>query len=249
MGFGIGVGLSSRDGLLYRDPDAPYNRNCIDARGPCDRTAATGAPAFVIAGLILAGGRSTRMGGGDKTLLPLGGRPILTRVIERLRPQVDVLALNANGDAGRFAAFGLPVLADAFPGQAGPLAGVLTGMDWAAARSIRQIVTVAADTPFFPADLVTGLRAAAHAAVAPIALAASPGADGGFALHPTFGLWSVALRDDLRAALADGVRRVSEWAGRHRCARAVFHDRGEPFFNVNAPADLDRAAELLAAAR
>jgi molybdenum cofactor guanylyltransferase len=136
----------------------------------------------MIAGVILAGGRATRMGGGDKGLLPLGGRPLLAHVVARLGPQVDRLALNANGDPARFAGFGLPVVADSVPGHAGPLAGVL---DWAAAKGAEAIATAAADTPFFPADLVAGLRAAAAAAAVPLAVAATPPDD----WHPTFGLW------------------------------------------------------------
>jgi molybdopterin-guanine dinucleotide biosynthesis protein A len=202
-----------------------------------------------ILGVILAGGRSTRMGGGDKCLLPLGGRPILTHVIERLAPQVDALALNANGDPARFAAFGLPVLPDGVAGHAGPLAGVLAGMDWAAGRGASAIVTAAADTPFFPRDLVTLLRAAAVAADTGLAMAATPGEDGRPDRHPTFGLWPVALREDLRAALAAGTRKVVAWTEPHGCARAIVHDRGEPFFNVNTPDDLRAAETMLEAQR
>jgi molybdopterin-guanine dinucleotide biosynthesis protein A len=198
----------------------------------------------MIAGVILAGGLATRMGGGDKCLLPLGGRPILAHVIERLAPQVDALALNANGDPARFARFGLPVLADSVEGYAGPLAGVLAGMDWAHAQGAEAIVTAAADTPFFPADLVVALCSAAHAADTGLAMALTPAAEG-LDRHPTFGLWPVALREDLRAALARGVRKVVAWTEPHGCARAVFHGRGEPFFNVNTPEELARAEAML----
>lgn len=203
-------------------------------------------------GVILAGGRATRMGGGDKGLLTLGrdgvgagaagGRTILDEVIARLGPQVSGMALNANGDPARFAGLGLAVLPDSVDGFAGPLAGVLAGMDWAAGRGASHVVTVAADTPFFPCDLVPRLQLAAEAGGRPIALAATPDPQRGLARHPTFGLWPVGLRDDLRAALADGVRKVVAWTDRHGTALAEFPvDRGDPFFNVNTPQDLERA--------
>jgi molybdopterin-guanine dinucleotide biosynthesis protein A len=201
-----------------------------------------------IAGVILAGGLARRMGGGDKVLMPLGGRPILAHVIERLAPQVDVLALNANGDPARFAAFGLPVVPDSAPGHPGPLAGVLAGLDWAAARGAELMVSAAGDTPFFPANLVTGLRAAAVAAATPLAMAVSASAEGGLDRHPTFGLWPVDLREDLRAALAAGTRRVVDWTARHGCARAVFQGRGAEFFNINTPSDLACAEAIIQAA-
>jgi molybdopterin-guanine dinucleotide biosynthesis protein A len=197
-----------------------------------------------ILGVILAGGGAVRMGGGDKCLLKLGGRPILAHVVERLAPQVDGVALSANGDPERFAGFGLPVLPDGLM-DAGPLAGVLAGLDWAAARGARGIVTAAADTPFLPRDLVTALRAAAHAADRSLAMAMTPG-EAGLDAHPTFGLWPVAQREELRTALAAGTRRLAAWAEARGCARAIFHDRGEPFFNVNTPEDLARARAMLA---
>ena len=200
-------------------------------------------------GVILAGGRATRMGGGDKCLLQAGGRSLLAHAIDRLRPQVDGLILNANGDPARFAGFGLPVVADSVAGFAGPLAGVLAGMEAAAARGASHIVTVAGDTPFFPGDLAARLRDAAQAEGKPLACAAAP--EGGRLWdHPTFGLWPVALAADLRAALEGGVRKVVLWTGRHGCARAVF-DPGppdgsgiDPFFNVNTPADLTEADRI-----
>lgn len=200
----------------------------------------------MIAGVILAGGLSRRMGGGDKALLPLGGRPILERVIGRLAPQVDVLALNANGDPARFAPFGLPVVPDSVEGFAGPLAGVLAGMDWAAARDVPLIATAAADTPFFPRTLVADLRAAMAAKGTPLAVAVTDDTERGQAPHPTFGLWSVALREDLRAALAGGLRKVVAWTRPHGCAEHVFRAPYEPFFNVNTPDDLIRAEAMLA---
>ncbi len=200
-----------------------------------------------VPGVILAGGLATRMGGGDKCLLELASRPLLAHVIERLAPQAGPLALNANGDPARFAPFGLPVLPDSVPGFPGPLAGVLAGLDWAQALGAAQIVTVAADTPFFPTDLVARLQAAAEAQGAPIALAATPDERRGLARHPTFGLWPVALREDLRAALQAGTRKVVAWTDRHGAANALFDASAhDPFFNINTPEDLERARRILA---
>ncbi len=206
-------------------------------------------------GVILAGGRATRMGGGDKGLLPLGGRPLLAHVIDRIRPQVGGLALNANGDPARFAEFCLPVIADSIEGHPGPLAGVLAGLDWAAGQGADSIVTVAADTPFFPTDLVERLQEAARGMEHPLVLATTPrgagetlksGGGGRVNRHPTFGLWPVALRDDLRAALRGGLRKVVLWTDSHDGREALFPaGRVDPFFNVNTPGDLDRAAAML----
>ena len=205
-------------------------------------------------GVILAGGRATRMGGGDKGLLALGDRTVLDHVIDRLAPQVAAMALSANGDPARFARFGLPVLADPLPDFPGPLAGVLAGLDWAAAKGVETIVTVAADTPFFPRDLVARLQGVAEGQAHPLVLAATPRGEGertksmrggGLIRHPTFGLWPVALRDDLRAALTEGLRKVVMWTEPHGGREAVFDDPGEPFFNVNTPADLDAARARL----
>lgn len=208
-----------------------------------------------VLGVILAGGLATRMGGGDKGLLRLGGRPLLAHVIDRLRPQVAGLALNANGDPARFAAFGLPVVPDSISGFPGPLAGVLAGLDWAAGQGADCIVTAAADTPFFPADLVARLQERAAGMVHPLVLATTPGNDaetlrsggsGRVNRHPTFGLWSVALRDDLRAALRGGLRKVVLWTDAHGGREALFPVGAvDPFFNVNTPGDLDRAGALL----
>ena len=198
-------------------------------------------------GVILPGGLARRMGGGDKGLLDVGGQRILEHVIERIKPQVSALALNANGDPARFSEFGLPVLADTIQGYAGPLAGVLAGLDWAAGKGAGAIVTVAADTPFFPRDLLVRLAAAAELAGTPIALAATPDAKRGQVRHPTFGLWPVDLRDDLRAALNSGVRKVVLWTDGHGTASALFDTSAyDPFFNVNTPEDLDHAREMLA---
>lgn len=199
-------------------------------------------------GVILAGGLATRMGGGDKGLLELGGRPILNHVIDRLTPQVGALALNANGDPARFAGYGLPVVGDSIQGFAGPLAGVLAGLDWAADQGAQAIVTAAADTPFFPRDLVARLWAQAEGQAHPLVLAATPDPVRGQVRHPTFGLWPVALRDDLRAALQDGLRKVVLWTDAHDGRCAVFPDAPfDPFFNVNTPDDLEQARALVEA--
>jgi molybdopterin-guanine dinucleotide biosynthesis protein A len=200
-----------------------------------------------LVGLLLAGGQSRRMGGGDKALRALGGISLLARVIERLRPQVDALVLNANGDPARFAAFGLPVVADSIADFAGPLAGVLAGLDWAAAHrpDCPFVLSVATDAPFLPRDLAARLVAALTEAGADLACAASGGR-----AHPVFALWPVRLRDDLRrAVIKEGVRKVDQWTARHRLVTATFADRPvDPFFNANRPEDLATAAALLSAA-
>lgn len=194
-------------------------------------------------GVILAGGQARRMGGGDKGLLPLGSGVLLDQVIGRLSPQVANLALNANGEAARFDRFGLPVLPDTVAGFPGPLAGVLAGLDWARSQGANQIVTAAADTPFFPADLVPRLLLAAEEAGAEIALAATENGR-----HPTFGLWPVALATDLRRALSSGVRKVVAWTDKHGAATAHFPTGAiDPFFNVNTPEDLTRVEQAMTA--
>lgn len=183
------------------------------------------------------------MGGGDKGLREIAGQPLLDHVIARIGPQCAPLALNANGDPARFAAYGLPVLADNVAGHPGPLAGVLAGLDWAAELGRDSIVTCAADTPFFPVDLVTRLHEASGPAG--LALAASRDETGKVWRQPTFGLWPVALRDDLRAALKDGLRKIVLWTDRHDAGTAVF-DVGayDPFFNVNTPDDIVEAERI-----
>jgi len=197
-----------------------------------------------VVGVLLAGGQSRRMGGGDKTLRVLDGVSLLERVIARLQPQVDALVLNANGDPARFAEFALPVVADSIPDFAGPLAGVLAGLDWAAVHrpDCAFIASVATDAPFLPVDLVARLTAAHKAAEADLACAASAGR-----AHPVFGLWPLRLREDLRRAIVDDrIRKVDEWTARHRLVTVPFADRPiDPFFNANRPEDLEAAAELL----
>lgn len=198
----------------------------------------------VVAGVILAGGRARRMGGGDKCLHRLGGKTILEHVIDRARPQVSRLVLNANGDPGRFAQFGLPVAADAIGGFAGPLAGVLTGLEWARehAPHCPWVASFATDTPFFPEDLVARMLAAADDEGADIACAASGGRS-----HPVFGLWPVRLAGDLRHALAvEDIRKIDLWTARYRLVTVEFPtEPRDPFFNVNRPDDLTDAERLL----
>jgi molybdenum cofactor guanylyltransferase len=198
-----------------------------------------------VVGVLLAGGQARRMGGGDKCLRPLGDRTILAQVVGRARPQAAALLLNANGDPERFAGFGLPVAADVVLGFAGPLAGVLTGMEWARAQrpDLPWIATIATDTPFFPRDLVRRMLAAVEAERADLACAVSGGR-----AHPVFGLWPVRLADDLRRAmLEEEIRKVDLWTARHRLVEVTFPEAPvDPFFNTNRPEDLAEAERLLA---
>lgn len=198
-----------------------------------------------IVGLILAGGLSRRMKRGDKALSLIGGRSLLERVIERLEPQVATLVLNANGDSARFARFGLPVVADSVPGYAGPLAGVLTGLDWAAKErpDCDYVASVASDAPFLPQDLVRRLEAGLAGSREAVVCAASGGRT-----HPVFALWPVGIRGDLRQALvAEGVRKVDLFTARHPLYVVSFaQEPVDPFFNANEPEDLCAAEKLLA---
>ena len=197
-------------------------------------------------GVILAGGLASRMGGGDKGLLSLGNGCVLDHVLYRLRPQVGKIALNANGPPKRFSMFDLPILPDSVLGYPGPLAGVLAGLDWAAGKGAEQIITVAADTPFFADDLTHVLSGACKIQNMPIALAATQGVAGCVFRHPTFGLWPVSLRHDLRAALELGMRKVIVWADKHGAAEAMFTTAlFDPFFNINTPEDLKKAEAML----
>jgi molybdopterin-guanine dinucleotide biosynthesis protein A len=201
-----------------------------------------------VTGVILSGGLSRRMGGGDKGLLEIAGKPMLQHVIDRLSKQVDRILINANGDPERFARFRLPVVADTVAGFAGPLAGVLAGMCWAAANSpqARWIATVSSDAPLLPDDLVARLTAAVEGRSNAIALAASGGE-----LHPVIGLWPVALADDLERQLNAGLRKVLHWTDRHGTVTVEFPfvEIGgrmvDPFFNANTPEELDEARALL----
>jgi len=195
-----------------------------------------------VAGVLLAGGQSQRMGGGDKFLRLLAGKPILAHVIERARPQVTALVLNANGDPKRFADFGLPVVADETSGFVGPLAGILAGLDWTAANipDATHVASFATDAPFLPRDLIAAFREAMRMGIYDLACAASDGRT-----HPVFGLWPVAVRDDLRAALASGLRKVDQWTAGYRLVEVEFLAVPvDPFFNANRPEDLEEAERL-----
>lgn len=211
--------------------------------GPVISTRPAAIPA-----ILLAGGKASRMGGGDKCLRLLAGKPILRHVIERVAPQTAPLLLNANGDAGRFAAYGLEILPDDIAGQPGPLAGILTGLDWAAKHlpGTPHVLSISTDCPFLPTDLVSRLHHALKDG-AEIAIAASNGRN-----HPVIGLWPVALRKDLRLALAvENQRRVESFCDRHRTVVVNFPGAMnlpggtvDPFFNANTPEDLAIAERL-----
>ena len=196
-------------------------------------------------GVVLAGGLARRMGGGDKARLRIGGRTIIERVLARLKPQCAALILNANGDPARFADTGLAVVPDSVPDFAGPLAGILAGLDWAAqnAPAIEWLASVPGDCPFLPGDLVKRLSATRAAAGVPLACARS-----GEWRHPVVGLWPVALRGDLRQALvAEGMRKIEAWTARHGVAVADWPAVPvDPFFNINTPDDAAEAERIAA---
>jgi molybdopterin-guanine dinucleotide biosynthesis protein A len=196
-------------------------------------------------GLVLAGGLARRMGGGDKTRIRIGGKTILERVLARFKPQCVAVILNANGDPARFSDTGLPVVPDTVPGFAGPLAGILAGLDWTAAHApaIADVASVPGDCPFLPGDLVARLSAARDAAGVPLACARS-----GDWRHPVVGLWPVALRQDLRKALVEeDMHKIETWTARHGIAVGDWPATPiDPFFNVNTPADVAEAEGIAA---
>ena len=194
-------------------------------------------------GVILAGGLARRMGGGDKTMRAIAGRPILDHVIERLAPQCASLILNANGDPARFDAWGLPVVPDDVPDFAGPLAGVLAVLDWTALHhpAIEWVVSVAGDCPFLPRDLVARMQTERTAMQAELAVAAS-----GDQSHPVVGLWKVSLREALRHALVvEECRKIDRWTARYRLVTTRWPVTPvDPFFNANTPDDVAEAEAL-----
>lgn len=201
-----------------------------------------------IAGIILAGGQSRRMGGGDKALALLAGHPLLDHVVDRLKPQVDALALNVNGDPARFGALALPVVPDTVPDFAGPLAGLLAGLEWAAAETrCKWLLTAAADTPFFPNDLARRLLGAVEGRPDAIAVACC-----NERRHPTFALWPLALAEPLRHMLVEqGNRRVTAFIDANAHVDVDFEpyrlgdgNALDPFFNINTPQDLTEAERL-----
>ncbi|MDP7392521.1 MAG: molybdenum cofactor guanylyltransferase MobA [Alphaproteobacteria bacterium] len=198
-----------------------------------------------IVAVLLAGGLARRMGGGDKCLREVAGRPLLSHVIERILPQVDHVVLNANGDPERFSEFGLPVIVDVVEGNAGPLAGILTGMDWAA-RHVTEcewVVSVPTDAPFLPMDYVARMMAAIEDEDAELACASTNGRT-----HPVAGLWALRLMLELRSALIDeDIRKIDQWTVRYRLADVEFSSEPiDPFFNANRPEDLKAAEVILA---
>lgn len=196
-------------------------------------------------GLLLAGGQSRRMGGGDKCLAEIGGKTLLRRIADTAARQVGPLVLNTNSDPDLFREYGLPIAPDVIDGFAGPLAGVLTGLEWAAANAPQcdWVASFACDAPFAPNDLVARLMAAVMRDGADMACASSGGRD-----HPVFALWPVSLAAELRAAVVEeGIRKVDVWTARYKLTRADFDSSAaDPFFNINRPEDLDAAAALLA---
>jgi molybdopterin-guanine dinucleotide biosynthesis protein A len=196
-------------------------------------------------GLLLAGGLARRMGGGDKARITIGGASILQRVLTCLTPQCSRIIINANGDLARFADTGLPVIADGVPDFAGPLAGILAGLDWAAANApaIEWLVSVPGDCPFLPKDLVTRLHEARVTSNVPLACARS-----GEWRHPVVGLWSIRLREDLRHALmSEDLHKIELWTARHGIAIAEWPTTPiDPFFNVNTPKDAAQAEAIAA---
>ena len=198
-----------------------------------------------IPGIILAGGLSRRMGGGDKGLLMLGKTTIIERVIDKISPQVSSLALNINGDSSRFPDYKLPIISDSIKGYLGPLSGILAGMEWAFKNGNRYIATVAADTPFLPDDFIKRLHTMVKSKNLNIGIAASRflRRDDVF-IHPTFGIWEVALKDDLRDALANDTRKIMFWAKKFKLDYYYFETSdklSDPFFNINTPDDLEEA--------
>jgi molybdopterin-guanine dinucleotide biosynthesis protein A len=196
-------------------------------------------------GLVLAGGLARRMGGGDKARIEIGGVSILDRVLAVLSAQCRGIVINANGDPGRFADTGCPVVADNVPGHPGPLAGILAGLDWLAEQNngIEWIVSVPGDCPFLPDDLVERLHRARRELGTGVPLAC---ARSGAWRHPVVGLWPLALRADLRKALVEeNLRKIEVWTARHGIAIADWPEEPvDPFFNVNTPEDAERAARI-----
>ncbi len=217
--------------------------NEAKASSPTAADLSRSCPAEDVVLVVLAGGLATRMGGGDKGLRQLAGRPLLDHILDRMRGQTAAVVLNANGDPARFAAFGLPVVADTVAGNAGPLAGIAAGMQWARDHGYSWALTVPSDAPFLPPDLLLRLWQTREAEGMPLACASS----GGW-FHPVVGLWTVSLLDDLMKALRDeGLRKIRVWSERHGVAIADWPvEPVDPFFNACRPEDLHKAERVLA---
>lgn len=197
-----------------------------------------------IFGVILAGGQARRMGGADKALLPLAGRPLLAHVLDRLEPQVDRVLISANGDPARFAGFGCPVVPDATPQgplSQGPLSGIHAALVRAASHGATHLVSTPVDTPFLPGDLVPQLMLAAEASPHGLAIARTTDGD-----HPATALWPVTLAPALQAFLAEGGAKVTCFTDAHHATHAHFADP-RAFLNLNTPEDLATAEALLKA--
>ena len=201
-------------------------------------------PSIPVIGVLLAGGLSRRMGGGDKNLLHLGGQSILARSIDRIKPQVSHLILNANGDASRFSEYGLPVIKDVIDGYAGPLAGVLTGLEWAFENQpgCQWVATFPTDAPFLPTDLVSKLMQAATTEGADMACATSKGRT-----HPPIAVWPVRLKEELRRAMIDeDMRKIDAWTAQYNIVHVAYDNPDiDPFFNINRPENLNEAEHYL----
>ena len=197
-----------------------------------------------IVGVLLAGGLARRMGGGDKPMRELGGKPILDHVIDRARPQVHHLVLNANGDADRFKKYGLPVVADVIEGHQGPLAGILTAMEWAADNvpGAEHVISFATDAPFLPHNLVVELMVPINEGASLLSCAIT-----GDRTHPVFGVWPIALKNELRKAMIEEeMRKIDLWTDRIGITHVPFPvEPVDPFFNVNRPENLEEAEGML----
>ena len=198
-----------------------------------------------IPGIILAGGLSRRMGGGDKGLLELGEKSIIERVIDKISPQVSSLAININGDSSRFPDYELPIIPDSLQGYLGPLSGILAGMEWAFKNNYKYIATVAADTPFLPDNFIHSVYSLVKSKNLNIGIAASRifNTNDVF-IHPTFGIWDVDLKDDLKNELVRDTRKIMSWAKRFKLDYYHFNINNklsDPFFNINTPDDLEKA--------
>lgn len=195
-----------------------------------------------ILGVVLAGGQSRRMGDVDKTLMSFNGVPLTRHVLDRITPQVDSVIINTNADASSFEAFAVPILPDTIQGYAGPLAGILTALQYAEENQFSRVVSVAADTPFFPNDFVEKLL---ETGTYEIVLAGSGGHR-----QPTFGLWSTAIKDDLERFLTDGdERKIMRFVQQHSWSTVEFETNSpkepDPFFNINTPEDMKQAATYM----
>ena len=194
------------------------------------------------AATLLAGGQARRMGGGDKNLMMLAGKPVLRHVLDRVDFADRPLMINANGDPARYAAFGLPVCADVIDGYAGPLAGILTGLEWVAANhsDCSHMVSLATDAPFLPVNLIAVLESAIGDG-AEIAQAMSLQRR-----HPVFAIWPVAIAGALRDAVIDeGVRKIDDFTACYHCVTVEFAGTPDPFMNLNRPDDFDLATQIL----